>query len=529
MKRDLPLVSLPSGGDATIDARAWRSALATLAVSLGWIGAWYASTLIVMVRTWANSETFAHGFVVAPIALWLVWRLRRDVAALQPTPDWRALPLIALAGIVWLVAKLGAVNVLAQTALISMLIATVFAVLGAAVTRALLFPLGFLFFCVPAGEFLLPTLMEHTANFTVAALRLSGVPVYREGMLLVIPTGRWSIVEACSGVRYLIASLMVGTLFAYLNYKSLWRRWLFVGVSIVVPIVANWIRAYMIVMLGHLTNNRLAVGVDHIVYGWVFFGIVMLLMFWIGSKWREVPPPVESMTNSRAPATPVAAARPARFAGAAIALMAVTVVWPLAELRADAAPSGGPVNLALGPITGWAAAPAAAATPQLPAFEPRFALPSAKIHEQFERDRSDVGLFVAYYRDQRFDRKLVSSENRLVSSLDPVWNVVRTGSVAITIDGRQQTVPMTVLQTRDGKLLVALQWYWIDGSVTPSDAVAKALTAWSRLRGRGDDSAAIVVYARASTIASAQTELQTFVHDAWPSVATALVASRDRR
>ena len=192
-------------------------------------------------------------------------------------------------------------------------------------------------------------------------------------------------------------------------------------------------------------------------------------------------------------------------------------------------PSAGPVSLALGPITGWAAVPAVAATPQRPAFEPQFALPSATIHERFERDRSDVGLFVAYYRDQRFDRKLVSSENRLVGSLDPVWNVVRTGSVAMTIDGRQQTVPMTVLQTRDGKLLVALQWYWIDGSVTPSDAVAKALTAWSRLRGRGDDSAAIVVYARASTIADAQTEVQAFIHDAWPSIATALVASRDRR
>src|SRR5436190_23052773 len=136
MKRDLPLVSLPSGSAATIDARVWRVALVTLALALAWIGAWYASTLMLMVRTWANSETFAHGFVVAPIALWLIWRLRSTLAVLQPTPDWRALPLLALAGAVWLGAKLGAVNVVAQTALVSMLIAAVFGVLGAAVTRA---------------------------------------------------------------------------------------------------------------------------------------------------------------------------------------------------------------------------------------------------------------------------------------------------------------------------------------------------------------------------------------------------------
>ena len=60
-----------------------------------------------------------------------------------------------------------------------------------------------------------------------------------------------------------------------------------VGVAIVVPVVANWLRAYMIVMLGHLSNNTIAVGVDHLVYGWVFFGIVIMLMFWIGARWAE--------------------------------------------------------------------------------------------------------------------------------------------------------------------------------------------------------------------------------------------------
>ena len=72
-----------------------------------------------------------------------------------------------------------------------------------------------------------------------------------------IPSGTWSVVEACSGVRYLMASFMVGTLFAYLNYRSTAPpRWIFVGVSIAVPIVANWLRAYLIVMLGHLSEQQ---------------------------------------------------------------------------------------------------------------------------------------------------------------------------------------------------------------------------------------------------------------------------------
>jgi exosortase A len=524
MKRDLPLQWFPSNRTATATGRVWRAPLAALAVSLGWIGAWYASTASVMIGTWANSETFAHGFIVLPIVCWLIWRIRDRVALLHPEPDWRMLPLLVLAGGAWLAGKLGAVNVVAQFALVASLVLTVPAVLGIAVARALLFPLGFLFFCVPVGEFLLPTLMDHTANFTVAALRASGVAVYREGLQFVVPTGRWSVVEACSGVRYLIASLMVGTLFAYLNYNSAWRRWAFVGAAIAVPVVANWLRAYMIVMLGHLTNNRLAVGVDHVIYGWVFFGIVMLLMFWLGSRWREDNPdgPLANLMTGEMPVRP--AAPPARFWRAAAATMALVVVWPLAGLRADAALSAAPVHLSIDGVPGWNPEPDAG-----PVFEPLFSMPSATVHHRFARGQAKVGLFVAYYRDKGFARKLVSSENRLLSSQDTVWNSVRSSAIDVDIDGRPRAVPVTELQTRDGHRLVAAQWYWIDGTVTSSDAIAKAATAWSRLLGRGDDSAAIIVYSRAATLTDATAELQAFVRDASPQVSAALADARARR
>src|SRR5206468_6688395 len=124
--------------------------------------------------------------------------------------------------------------------------------------------------------------------------------VFREGNYFTIPSGSWSVVEACSGVRYLIASFMVGTLYAYLSYRSTARRAAFIAASLVVPIVANWLRAYMIVMLGHLTNNRLAVGADHLVYGWIFFGIVMALLFWIGSRWRQDEDPLPVPVHAQA-------------------------------------------------------------------------------------------------------------------------------------------------------------------------------------------------------------------------------------
>lgn len=320
----------------------WRRALPALALVLALIVLLYRETATVMVGVWSNSETFTHAFLVPPITLWLIWRQREVLVRLAPRPSWWALLPMAAVAAIWLLGHLMVVNALTQFALVGLLVLAVLLVLGWPVVNAILFPLMFLFFAVPFGDFLLPILMESTADFTVAALRMSGIPVYREGQQFVIPSGNWSVVEACSGVRYLIASLMVGTLFAYLNYRTLWRRWVFVGVSLVVPIVANWVRAYMIVMLGHLSNNKIAVGVDHLIYGWVFFGVVIMLMFWIGARWAEPDDPLPSGELPAQPADTTATLRApwqAALAGIAVAALAHAGVWTLERGdRAAAAP-----------------------------------------------------------------------------------------------------------------------------------------------------------------------------------------------
>ena len=181
---------------------------------------------------------------------------------------------------------------LAQYALVAMVAATVVALAGRRAAWALAFPLGVLLLAVPFGEAFLPRMMEWTADFTVAALRMSGIPVYREGTFFTIPSGNWAVAEACSGLRYLIASVTVGAVYAYLIYRSWWKRALFLALSTVVPIGANFVRAYMIVLVGHLSSMKLAVGVDHLIYGWVFFGLVIGLLFWLGAFWRESAAPL---------------------------------------------------------------------------------------------------------------------------------------------------------------------------------------------------------------------------------------------
>lgn len=276
----------------------WQLNTSIIFVLLIWIMYWYFGTIKSMVLIWSRSATFTHGFFILPISLWLIWRKREQLLRIVPKPAPAFLLITLLSECLWFIGEIFKSNFVSQFALTAILIATILAIVGLEVGRLLTFPLLFLFFLVPAGDFLIPPLMTATADFTVSALRLTGIPVHREGLQFVIPSGNWSVVEACSGIRYLIASITVGSLFAYLNYTTWQRRASFIGVAILVPLVANWIRAYLIVMLGHLSNNQLAAGVDHIIYGWVFFGVVLSAMFFIGGRWSQAPAKVENDSNN---------------------------------------------------------------------------------------------------------------------------------------------------------------------------------------------------------------------------------------
>lgn len=494
-----------------VDTRPWRHALFALVLLLVWTLYLYRDTAVAMVTIWEHSETFTHGFLVPPIVLWLIWR-KRELVDAQPvqSAQW-ALVLLAGAAFAWLLGDLVAVNSVTQLALVALIALAVPAVLGLQVAQLILFPLAFLFFAVPIGEFVMPQLMEWTANFTVIAVRLSGVPVYREGLQFVIPSGNWSVVEACSGVRYLIASITVGTLFAYLNYQSFTRRILFIIVSILVPIVANWLRAYMIVMLGHLSGNKLATGVDHLVYGWVFFGIVIMLMFFIGARWSEPDQLNNAVISAHSP-QPRSSSPFVLWVITACAA-AVVALPQLALYAIDQGQSTNPVVLNAPPNL---AADWQSVAPSPVPFKPAFQNSSAEINSNYASQGRTVGLYLGYYRHQSYGRKLVSSSNVLVTSHDPHWAQVGSGSRqvamgATTVAVRTANLKGALATNANSEKLLVWQFYWINGTLTSSDYLAKVYSAVYQLLGRADDSAVIVVSAPESQSESTDATLASFM------------------
>ena len=517
-------------GSAISERQAWNSAWVAVTAAIIAILLIFRDTGLSLVEIWARSGTFTHCFFVAPISLWLIWRIRQDLASMTPLPHpWTGL-LVAGASFAWLLGELATVGVVAQFAFVTMLILIVPAVLGWSVAWRMAFPLLFLYFSVPFGEFAMPQLMAWTAQFTVLGLRLSGIPVYQEGLQFIIPSGSWSVVEACSGVRYILASLTVGTLFAYLNYRSFKRKLVFIGVSLIVPVIANWLRAYMIVMLGHFSGNKLAVGVDHLIYGWVFFGFVIFMMFVIGARWSdetEIPRILRGRTAEKDRRYGTSG----RVWLSSIVSVVIAASAPMAERSIKHGMTNIPPSFP-GPLPlkeGWTLQDGGIS----PEWKPVYVNPSAELSQVYVLGRNTVGLYLGYYRKQDYKRKLVSSENTLVKSNDPVWAKVASGSTEMVFNKSPVRVNTAELRAGDvqseAKRLVVQEFFWVDGELTGSSVKAKLLTALALLRGHGDDSAVVILYSPKGPHEDGNVAIAAFIEANSGSIMQTLDAVRAKR
>lgn len=515
------LKSPPVAPGAAIPSSAPSPALALLVLAMLAPFALYYGTAASMVSIWNSSETFAHGYAILPISLWLIWRRRERFAQIPAIPYPPALLLLAVLGAGWLAGRMGDVQVVMQYCFVAMIPTAALALFGPRLAGAFAFPLLFLLFAVPFGEIFVDPLIHLTADFTVWAVQATGIPVLRNGTRFDLPTGSWSVVEACSGIRYLISSITLGSLYAYLTYSSNRRRAVFIALSVVVPIVANGLRAYMIVMIGHYSSMEHATGVDHLVYGWLFFGLIMFIMFWIGSFWRqdEQPAPAQAPAQVHAHSEPGAT----RIMPMAVAVIVLLALWPaFSAINERANQNPAPVQLAEPGIK-------LAQTGGFPDWQVRYMEPDARLARTWQVPGADrpVRLEILYYRNQDKQKGLISSVNRLTGDKDafhPISSSTRSEPAgAMSLPLRE-----TVLASPNGKLLV-WQTMWVNGGYLTSNVVGKLRQAQGRLLFQGDDGALVLLAAPYSDNPdAARAAMRAFLAGHFGAVDAALQATRER-
>ncbi len=306
---------------------AWLAAAAGLVL----LCAVFHQEVFAAIRVWNQSTAYGHCWLVLPIVGWLLWERRPLLAgAVRPTA-WPALAAIPIV-LVWVAADwLGLIEG-RQLALVAFAELLLIACLGWRLWWSLSAAFLYLVFLVPFGAFITPALQRFTTGFILGGLSLLDIPFKADAFQITIPEGVFYVAEACAGLRFLIASVAFGVLYAVTIFRSPWRRAAFIAVACVVPVVANGVRGLGIVLLGHLLGSAEAGAADHLIYGWVFFSFVIVLLALSGLPFRQ-DTPLPAVPPGRQPAYP-----PGRLAFAGASVLLLACAGPLGLAAFDARP-----------------------------------------------------------------------------------------------------------------------------------------------------------------------------------------------
>jgi len=355
-----------------------------------------------MVQLW-HLSSYQHAWIVAPMALILLWLSRDEFASKQLRGSWSGVVALAALSLVWLVGRTTAVQAIEHLAVIGMIPALVLAVAGWPAFRTIAFPVLFLYAAAPVGEEITPFLMQTTANVSERLLGLLGVPVLRQGMFFTLPGGSFEVAEICAGLRYLMAGTVTALLFSYLNFNGWRKRILFTLLAAVSFVLANGLRAFITMLVASATNGRLLGGKDHVYFGMVLFAALLLALLWFGRRISDPPPPKVAYTPSQP-----WIGRPVRVAVCAVAGFAM--MGSAAMLQASHATAGASLQAAKLPALPGCSGPGAWSAP----WRPEYVGADVETFASYDCGGHGVHVYLASYGHQAQGKELISSENHLV-------------------------------------------------------------------------------------------------------------------
>jgi exosortase A len=477
----------------------WRDALTRLLIAALVLLALFWRDAIDMAKIWWTSSTFAHCLFIAPLSGWLVWQRRQEVAVLTPRGWGLGLVPLALGASSWLLGEAGSIALFRHAGLILMLQSLVPIVLGPQVTRGVLFPLFYLVFLVPFGEEFVAPLQTLTAKLSMAFLGLAGIPAHIEGVFIQTPFGLFEVAEACSGVKFLIAMVAYGALVANVCFRSWPRRLAFMAVSVIVPIIANGIRAYGIIHISYLTSTEFAVGVDHVIWGWMFFALVMGLVMLIG--WRFFDRGLDDQWlgawASESAAILTSKSKPYALPVAAVLIAAVPVVWQQIVARTGHVPV--PSEISLPQVSGWSQTSVQQSYP----WEPHFKGADHTLIGGYIAPNGDqIEVAAALFGWQEEGKEIVGFGQGPITP-DTGW------SWANDLDGPANARAMRIFAP-DARREVVM-FYIVGGEVTGSASRVKALTLKSRLLGQDQAAIALIVSGETSDMRPIRPSIDRFL------------------
>jgi exosortase len=246
-----------------------------------------------MGKMWLEDDNMSHGLFVPLAAAFIARDKRRFLAAIPLRVNYWGLVLVVFGMAMLCIGppSLPTFVFITRMAFLFSLVGSILFLCGAAVLRALAFPLVLLPLMIPLPGFIYDRLtlpLQLIASMLAENfLTILGFSVLREGNILHMPTQTLDVAEACSGLRSLYALTFLTLTYAYFFTARNWRRWVLLAAIVPVAILANAGRVAATAILGNY-NPALTVGFYHEMLGWTVFVFAFIMLFCLNTVLKRV-------------------------------------------------------------------------------------------------------------------------------------------------------------------------------------------------------------------------------------------------
>lgn len=246
------------------------------------LGYMYADSLVFLFSRWFGTEDYSHGIFVPFISGYLIWQSRHRLSQIVKEKSWLGLPIIAVGLVLYVIGELSTLFIVLHVSLWIVFLGLAITLLGVRGTKAVAFPLGYLLTAIPLPTFLYAGLSSKlqlwSSSLGVGCLQFVGVMAFREGNVIDLGPVQLQVIEACSGIRYLLPLTSLALLCAYLFKDKMWKRVVLVLSAIPISILINGFRIGTIGVLVELYGKGAAEGFYHLFEGWVIFMVSLALL-----------------------------------------------------------------------------------------------------------------------------------------------------------------------------------------------------------------------------------------------------------
>lgn len=255
------------------------------------LGGVYYSTLSWLIGSdWAR-EDYSYCYLIPFVVLYLVWDKKDQLADLPSIPSWKGLIPFGLGLVFFWLGELGGEFLTLYISFWLVIVGLCWLHLGWEKIKELSFPFIIMLTMFPLPHFLYNKLSLNlkliSSQLGVDMMQLYGMSAYREGNVIDLGFTQLQVVDACSGLRFLIPLIVLGLLLAYFFRAHFWKRAVLVISTVPLAVVTNSLRIALTGILYEVWGAKVAEGFFHGFSGWFIFMFslaVLLLEMWILKK-----------------------------------------------------------------------------------------------------------------------------------------------------------------------------------------------------------------------------------------------------